>query len=178
MVFVTPAWTAAAVSLAAAAAAVWIWRRAAVAGAYKAKTLCSLLFVCGRQIDPEFADEVAAENYAPMRLFRAKIDHTKREVSVSLLGLGARKAIYRPGLGATLALSDLHDVLVPQDAWTPVPAWPRNEAAPSALQRAVDRAESPAAQKRRTRARSLRRPARHERYAEGFSRNSICSAGR
>ncbi len=83
-----------------------VWRIAGVGTAYKAKVLCSAVFVSGFDLDPDRADEVSAEVYGPMRLFRAKIDRESRSVTASFFGLRRRTAVYRPGLGATLALGD------------------------------------------------------------------------
>ncbi|MFI5349827.1 MAG: hypothetical protein ACHQ2Z_09805 [Elusimicrobiota bacterium] len=63
--------------LAAAAAAAAIHRFLRIAGvgaAYKAKALCSALFVTGLDLDADRADEVSAEAYRVMRLFPARVD--------------------------------------------------------------------------------------------------------
>lgn len=90
----------------AAALAAEAVRRAArlfsVGAGYKAKTLCSAIFVGGRAIDGK-SDEVSAEAYWPMRLFRARIDRSRGAVSASLLGFFPRTAYLRPGYGAALA---------------------------------------------------------------------------
>src|SRR5712692_3719060 len=77
-------------------------RLAPVAVGYKAKVLCSAIFVSRRDIDPRFAPDVSADSYRMLRLFRARVDHDLRTVTCSWLGLWPRTAIYRPGLGATL----------------------------------------------------------------------------
>jgi CubicO group peptidase (beta-lactamase class C family) len=77
-------------------------RLAPVAAGYKAKVLCSAMFVSRRDIDPRFAPDVSADSYRILRLFRARVDHDLRTVTCSWLGLWPRTAIYRPGLGATL----------------------------------------------------------------------------
>ena len=74
----------------------------AVGPAYKAKVLCSIVFGTGRVIDPRHAEEVSADSYALMRLFRARVDRDRQAVSASLLGLGPRTAMFRADLGATL----------------------------------------------------------------------------
>src|SRR5579859_5771228 len=103
-------------ALAAAGAALLRLRRLFLIGAaYKAKVLCSALFVSGLPLDAERADEVSAEAYRPLRLLRARVDRAARTVSVSFLGLGARRAIHRPGLGATLAWPELPGAPVPPE---------------------------------------------------------------
>ncbi len=157
-------------SAALAAFGVFRFRRiAAVGAAYKAKVLCSALFVSGRALDLERADEVSAEAYSLLRLFRARADRERREVSASFLGLWPRTAAFRPGYGATLALGPLK-ALPPAPA--PVPAAPLPVDPPSpALERILDSAFSTADPRRRTRAILVLREGRiaAERYAPGFS---------
>ena len=61
------------VSVAAAALMVWgLWRTLGVGAAYKAKILCSAIFVSGRDIDPDRAEEVSAGAYWTLRFFGAR----------------------------------------------------------------------------------------------------------
>ncbi|MBI3288528.1 MAG: serine hydrolase [Elusimicrobia bacterium] len=94
-------------TLLALAAAAWALSRlrriAAVGASYKAKALASALFVSRLDLDPERADEVSAEAYAILRLFRARVDRANQSVSASFLGLQRRTASVRSGFGATLA---------------------------------------------------------------------------
>jgi CubicO group peptidase (beta-lactamase class C family) len=77
-------------------------RVVAVAAAYKAKVLCSALFVSGLDLEPDTADEVNADAYWPMRYFKARTDPEKKSVSVSLMGLSTKTATAGPRTGATL----------------------------------------------------------------------------
>jgi len=172
-------------ALAAAAALAALVRRllriAGVGAAYKAKALCSALFVSGLDLpDPDRADEVAAEAYRLMRLFPARIDRGAGSVTASFLGLRARTAAVRPGFGAALAFRPLPPApalpppLPPRD---PARPWPAGEAPapapPAALARVVDAAfaEDGRGGKRRTRAVLIARGGRllAERYAPGIS---------
>lgn len=81
----------------------WLRSVASVGASYKAKALASALFVSGLDLDPQTADEVSAEAYWIMRLFRARVDRAKKSVTASLFGFAPRTAFWRPGLGATLA---------------------------------------------------------------------------
>ena len=99
-------------------------RVAPVAAGYKAKILCSAIFVSGRDIDPQFAADVSADSYRILRLFRPRVDHDRRTVTCSWLGRRARTAIYRPGLGATLIIGPL--------MWDPKGAEPETPSSPSA----------------------------------------------
>jgi CubicO group peptidase (beta-lactamase class C family) len=164
----------------------YLVRLAPVAAGYKAKVLCSAIFVSRREIDPRFAPDVSADSYRPLRLFRARVDHDLRTVTCSCLGLWTRTAIYRPGLGATLKAgpsiweplaTGLTDRL-PSGAATGCPrrkgSDPGHEA--DVLSRAVDAAfTEPAPRKlRRTRAVLVIHDGTivAERYAKGFGPDS------
>jgi CubicO group peptidase (beta-lactamase class C family) len=164
---------------AAAAAARRFLRVAAVGAAYKAKALCSALFVSGLELDPENADEVSADAYRLMRLFRARVDRDKKTVSASFLGLRERAAVWRPGLGATLAFRPLTTApfLPPPRRLDPARPWPEGAATAPAesaeVSRVLDAAfsEPDPRRRRRTRAIAVVRDGRliAERYAPGFS---------
>jgi CubicO group peptidase (beta-lactamase class C family) len=152
---------------------------AAIAAGYKAKVLCSAIFVCGRDIDPQRADEIAADSYWLLRPFRAEIDRAGLSVTASFAGISPRTATYTPRLGATLtngkplrAGSRVPYVPVARDvgdAWIEEPGG-------AALQRVVDTAfaEPNPRRLRRTRAVVVVRDGRiaAERYAPGFDRNT------
>jgi CubicO group peptidase (beta-lactamase class C family) len=94
--------------VATAAALAWaltrLWRMAAIGAAYRSKVLCSIVFGTARSVDLQRLEDVSAESYWLLRLFRSHADAAARTVTTSLFGLRARTAIYRPGLGATLFL--------------------------------------------------------------------------
>ncbi|MBI1366049.1 MAG: serine hydrolase [Alphaproteobacteria bacterium] len=74
---------------------------ARVVAAYKAKDLCSEVFLAGRA--PAAVEAVDFENIHPAFAYaHAHIDQAKQSVSASIFGLGAARAIYRPGYGCTL----------------------------------------------------------------------------
>ncbi|MBA3544904.1 MAG: hypothetical protein H0T76_00320, partial [Nannocystis sp.] len=77
-------------------AAGWIFPTAT---GYVAKNACSAVFVAGR--DPV---QVAAEDLAPLSYVSFAVDRERQLVRASLLGLTARTAVYRPGLGCVLAI--------------------------------------------------------------------------
>ena len=168
------------VAAAAAAAAIHRFLRiAAVGAAYKAKALCSALFVSGLDLDAERADEVSADAYRLMRLFRARVDRERKSVSASFLGLVQRTAVWRPGLGATLAFRPLASapaLPAPRRLEAALP-WPEGEGpAPgtsATVNRVLDAAfsEPDPNRPRRTRAIVVVRDGRilAERYAPGFS---------
>jgi CubicO group peptidase (beta-lactamase class C family) len=157
-------------------------RLAAVAAGYKAKVLCSAIFVSRRDIDPRFAPDISADSYRILRLFRARVDRDLRTVTCSWLGLWPRTAIYRPGLGATVmvgpficdpvatALTHTSPSGAPTDSPRGKGFDPRHQV--DALRRIVDVAfTEPAPRKlRRTRAVLVLHDGTivAERYAQGF----------
>lgn len=166
--------------IAAVAGAVQFLRIAGVGAAYKAKALCSALFVSGLDLDLNGADEVSAEAYGLMRLFPATLDRAAKTVTASFFGLRARTAVFRPGLGAALAFRPLPPApvlpasLPPADPALP---WPKGEApapaATPAMARVFDAAFAEPGPKatRRTRAVVVIKDGRllAERYAPGFT---------
>src|SRR5262245_45934495 len=81
------------------------WRIAAVGSAYRSKVLCSLVFVSGRTVDPRRVEDVADDEYWPLRFFSSHVDAAARTVTTSLFGLRPRTATFRAGLGSTLFLA-------------------------------------------------------------------------
>jgi len=159
-------------------ALLWLRGAASVGAAYKAKALCSALFVSGLELDVEKADEVAAEAYRAMRLFPARVDRGAKTVTVSRRGFLPRAAVHRDGYGATLALGPLAPLPLAsaparRDAARP---WPEGDAPapepPPALARVLDAAfDERGPKRRRTRAVVVARDGRllAERCAPGLS---------
>jgi len=161
--------------LLAGAALLWglvhLLRVAAIGAAYKAKALCSGLFLSGRTVE-SLRTDVSDDSYRILRLFRVSVDRHRRTVTGSFFGLRARTAVYRPGLGATLAIGTRPDALEPKalPASAARPDWEHRPLEP--VQRAVDRtfSEPDPLKLRRTRAVVVLRDGRilAERYAPGF----------
>jgi CubicO group peptidase (beta-lactamase class C family) len=151
-----------------------LWEAIAVGPGYKAKVLCSAIFASGREIDPRRAEEISADSYLALRLFRTHVDRRAQSVTASFFGARPRTAIHRPSRGATLAGSS--GALIPL---RPPPA-PRPLATPwtvatgsARLARVVETAFTEPAPRRlrRTRAVIVVRDGRiiAERYAPGFN---------
>lgn len=66
---------------------------------YVAKNACSAVFVAGH--DP---DRVAVEDLAPQWYVSFAVDRERRQVRAAVLGLAARTAVHRDGLGCVLAI--------------------------------------------------------------------------
>ena len=143
-----------------AAAAAWSFVRlrriAGIGAAYKAKVLCSIVFGTGRSVDPQSLEEVSADSYWLLRLFRCHVDREARAVTASLWGFRPRTAVFREDPGAT----------------APAHSWPVSPHSP-ALERIVEAAfgEPDSRRLRRTRAVLVVQDGNlvAERYAPGFS---------
>jgi CubicO group peptidase (beta-lactamase class C family) len=77
----------------------------AVGAGYRAKVICSGLFVSRRPLDAVLLAQVSADSYWILRPFRIGVDRQARSVTASLLGWRPRTAYFRDGLGATLAFA-------------------------------------------------------------------------
>ena len=74
--------------------------------AHKAKTLCSGVFVSGRDPAAVLA-ELHADDSAILQDIHASIDSAQHSVTATALGVVARRAVYRQGLGCALVLDGL-----------------------------------------------------------------------
>ncbi len=146
--------------------------------AYFAKILCSSVFVSGRDPDDVLAVDLALDHPLTGNL-DVDVDHGQRTVGVSFKGLFERRAVFRDGLGCTLALDvsaeELHaQVSVESPSRQPAEPWPDNPP-DAAMTAALDRAfgEPDPERPRRTRAVAVVHDGRlvAERYAPGFGRD-------
>lgn len=80
--------------------------------AQKAKTLCSGVFVSGRDPAAVLA-ELHTDDLAVLQYIHASIDSAQHSVTASMLGVVARRAVYRQGLGCALALDGLTPPVLP-----------------------------------------------------------------
>jgi CubicO group peptidase (beta-lactamase class C family) len=98
----------------------------AVAAAYKAKILCSAVFVSKR--DPQSIVSADVEAGAPsiLRHVGARIDYDSREVATDFLGLAKRKAVFQEGRGCVVVHGALGASVVrgPQASREPARAKP------------------------------------------------------
>ena len=157
-------------------------RIAEVGAAYKAKVVCSALFVSGRELSAVLSEDVSVDDYRILRPFRTVVDRERGAVTCSFLGLKPRTALFRPGLGATLCLGEAPPQAPPRTrVEAPAPAdpsrpWPQGNAPTpepgprwdAVLERAFS--EPDARKLRRTRAVVIVKDGRlhAERYAPGF----------
>jgi CubicO group peptidase (beta-lactamase class C family) len=172
----------------------WVYLTALLGSGFMAETVCSGVFVSGRDRQSVFAEELTGPGYELLQLFQAKIDDQQKQVTASTYGLWPRAAIYREGLGCTLAIGRTVPELRDEAAnlFTPIPPpdpnalWPEGERVDlenlsndidhAALTAAIDAAftEPDPAHPRRTRALVVVHKGRivAERYAPGFEQNT------
>jgi hypothetical protein len=82
----------------------YLWRIALIGTAYKAKVLCSGVFVSKRDPQSILNSDLLADDLSIFRHFDTDIDYKSQSVTASFKGLARRKPIYRPGLGCTLVI--------------------------------------------------------------------------
>ena len=158
--------------------------------AYKAKIACSAIFLSGRDESSVRETDVFAHKgtiLAPLDLFDLKVDYENRSVTSSFYGMVSRTAVFRYGIGATLAIDVSPEKLRAQQrpVAAPLPLdpgvlWPEGErvdpAGISALDDVVDSAFHEPDQDNllRTRAVVVVHDGRivAEKYAPGFSSNT------
>ena len=75
-----------------------------VGNGYVAKTVCSGVFLTGRKPQSVLDEEVKSNDPGILRLATVEVDRSAGTVRSRLLGLGGRVAVYREGLGCTLAI--------------------------------------------------------------------------
>jgi CubicO group peptidase (beta-lactamase class C family) len=153
-----------------------------VATGFVANVLCSETFVSGLDPDRNFAETTAAMPGAGLLSWALdyRVDRLRKDVTVSLLGLGQSRAVYRGALGClldhgdaatdmSLSAVDEQQAPLPPEIVGPSVVAPQSAALASALDRAFAEPEQPPF--RRTRAVVVVKDGRiiAERYADGIS---------
>lgn len=143
----------------------WIaWRLGPIGSAYTAKTVCTAVFVSGRDPRAGYDEDVVKDNHPLLALTRVRVDGGQSAVRADFLGLRPRRARHVPGRGCTL------ESIAGDEAMGPVRAARAVARAPDpAVQSILDRALADAAA--RTRALAVMHDGRlvAEAYAPGFS---------
>jgi CubicO group peptidase (beta-lactamase class C family) len=155
-----------------ATAGVYVARVASILAAYKAKMLCSEVFVAGR--DPQVVErELEVDDLEPLRFISTSVDRSARRVTSSVAGMLEQEAVYRGSLGCAVRFEpDTTRTIAAHPAAsreTADGAVPVNETLRAVLDRAF--AEPDPERPRRTRAVVILRDGHivAERYAEGFT---------
>lgn len=97
-----------------AAAGVYLARVAPIVVAYKAKMLCSEVFVGGREPRAVLAD-LEADDLAPLRYIATSIDSATQSVTATGLSVVTRRAVHQNGRGCTISFG----ADVPRELQTP-----------------------------------------------------------
>jgi hypothetical protein len=79
-------------------------RLAPIGTAYAAKMLCSGVFVADRPAAEVIRDDIVADSHPLLRLVSPSVDPSRELATASVLGAARRDAVYRPGLGCSLAI--------------------------------------------------------------------------
>ncbi len=166
---------AAALLLALSVGGYFVWQVGYVGAGFAAKLLCSGVFVSGRAAQDVLDQEIALNDPGILRFIRTEIDRAGGRVMASFLGLRSQTALYRDGLGCTLANGVAPQALALPPPVSPAPLAAGGESArydAKRLERAVASAFDPAVagERARTRAVVVLHDGRlaAERYAPGF----------
>ncbi len=116
---------------------IYVWSKyptLALFSAYKAKWVCSEVFVAGRTPEAVRDSDFNDGDLAALKDFKTEIDEPKGTVTVSYFGLAKRTAVYRPDIGASLAIGVPAEDLRRETVQIPKPApldrnlpWPEGE---------------------------------------------------
>ena len=77
-------------------------RLVSIGAAYKAKVICSGMFVSHREFRSLLDTDVSADDLAVLRHIDVRVDRNSRAVTAEFFGLIGRTAVYRPGLGCAI----------------------------------------------------------------------------
>lgn len=88
-----------------------IYRGVCIGTAYKAKILCSGVFLAKRAPEAVLSRDLGVDDLAVLKYFHAEIDYDRQSMLSNFLGFAERTALYRPGLGCTLVIGTTEDNL-------------------------------------------------------------------
>lgn len=167
-----------------------IGRVSPIGAGYKAKMLCSYLFVSKRSIEPVLENDL--EPFNPLiKYVDGVVDYDRKTVTSTAFGLVTRRAVYREGLGCTIVPPDYEGELPANPGYVkPLPpnpervSWPTGDLNATGrvpgvdvkrLAAALDKEFSEPVPGKPRRARAVvvvyRGKIIAERYAPGFSKN-------
>jgi CubicO group peptidase (beta-lactamase class C family) len=108
-----------------------IGRVAPIGAGYKAKMLCSYLFVSKRSIEQVLENDL--EPFNPLlRYVDGVVDYDRKTVTSTAFGLVTRRAVYRDGLGCTIVPPDYEGELQANPGYVkPLPANPERVSWPT-----------------------------------------------
>jgi len=107
--------------------------------------MCSSVFLAGKDPSRVMAEDLS---FFPISLAKSEVNYEERSVTSRVLGIAARKAIYREGLGAVLVLDMTEDELRSEVFHIPDPGysqdtipWPKGDVMPADLPTGIDAAK-------------------------------------
>lgn len=155
--------------------------RVSIGVAYKAKMLCSGVFISKRDPESVLSIDLSVDDLALMQHFETEIDHSNKTVNANIYGFLRKTYQYREGLGCTQIHSDYPTKLdFKSIASTTQSSYRLTDAVNPKLKQALDWAFSePNSEKlRRTRAIVVLHKGRlvAERYAPGFNKDTALQA--
>src|SRR5262245_19559368 len=173
----------------AATGAYYFHRLLLVGSAFTAKTLCDGVFISRRDAASVLEEDARADQISLLRLIDPEVHSGSRSVTASFHGLAERTAVYREGLGCTLAIGVDEEVLrgraVPPATTRPTASVARQQLTRDETAKGMDReklrglldrafSEPDPARLRRTRAVVIVQDGSivAERYAAGYSRDT------
>lgn len=112
-----------------------IYRGVCIGTAYKAKILCSGVFLANRAPEDVLSLDLGVDDLAVLKYFNTHIDYERYTVASDFFGLAKRTAFYRPGLGCTLVMNTTREILRSQTKGFKAPVvqsrkdllWPEGE---------------------------------------------------
>jgi len=110
-----------------------VWRVECVAASFKAKLLCSGLFVSQRDRRRILSEDLDSRRFPVLRTVAIDVDVVRQSVTARGFGFVRRTAIFRSGLGSTLLVDQSADTLrstavpVPSTRAGPGGVWPEGE---------------------------------------------------
>jgi CubicO group peptidase (beta-lactamase class C family) len=152
------------------------WSLVSIGAAYKAKTLCSGVFVANREAASILNTDLAVDDLSILRHINTKVDYTLKQVTANFFGIIKRKAMYRPGLGCSLIYDSVGELSSGKATATPAAPPIMPEEYDPRFNTALDWAFSEPDSKRLRRTRAV--VIVHngiivaERYALGFSKDT------
>ena len=124
------------------AGTIFVWPRLPIITAFASKGMCSSVFLADKDPASVMAEDLS---FFPISLAKSKVNYEEKSVTSTVLGLAKRKAIYREGLGAVIALDTPEEELFSTTFSIPDPgysqdtiAWPKGDVMPDSLPSGVN----------------------------------------
>ncbi len=121
---------------------VFVWPRLPIITAFASKGMCSSVFLADKSPEAVMAEDLS---FFPISLAKSKVNYEEKSVTSTVFGLAKRKAIFREGLGAVIALDTPEEELLSTTFSIPDPGysqdtlpWPMGDILPDSLPEGVN----------------------------------------